>query len=168
MSNYIKNIVRSLKHIGPAFIFTLLFFAIGCEKNTGNTPMPIDGKSYLKEWLGEYAGTSLNWDSSYNFSTGETTINEKYRSVFVNVENDVWDSTLFFTITFDDTIQRTYDSLVFSPEGKHYSLEWYFPNRPIERKVLDIHFKNDSLYFDAFYVVAPFYHSGFTFNIAKQ
>lgn len=133
---------------------------------TGESEITIDVRSYLSDYTGIYEGTSYHWTQYPQIIDGNMQIVtfDSYKSVRVVVEPSSQDSSLDFTITYNDSIIDTREGLDFSASGIHSSM-W---GQGSSSGTLDISFENDSLDYVYTQKCGIPCNSGIEFSIAKN
>lgn len=140
-------------------LFFVIVLCISCQKNDDTNP---EQTSYLNEWLGEYEGTSHHWFSFYNGFEAEIT--HTYRNICVDVQIGSLDSTLNFTITYDEVDHQSFNDLEFTTLG-YYHTQWGSGSSAGSRS---IQFRPDSLQYESSSHAGIATRSGIDFNIGRK
>lgn len=142
-----------IKMIIAICISVLLF---SCRKNKD------DEYAYLDQWVGIYVGISYHW-STHPVDTIMVT-NEQYKVVIVDVQKNESESSLDFTLTYNDGIIDNRDKIKFTTSGTHSS-NW---GGGSGYGSLDIDFKSDSLHYDYYQKCGIPCNSGIEFKIKRN
>lgn len=145
-----------------AFSTLLVILTLSCKKSEDPKP-----DYYLNKWVGKYAGISFHYtsypievDSNWKIYYADSS----FRNVTVDVSLGNFDSTLNFSILYNDSIVDNKTNLLFSEAGEYFLQEGSGSGYGYIR----INLKSDSLYYHLFRKCGLPCQSGIDFKIRRQ